>query len=320
MLHQHYRSFQHKPVTHDLDSALACLGSVSGSPFDDWSDLGLSPAFSVSQVRIHYSDSRILGLQVQYMHYSTEELKTASHCAAEQGTLALLSLAKDEFIVGMSGLIDEGISRLRLDTNRGQYVEVGSARGTAFSLVIPQCYGLRAFAGRFSTSLQAVGGQQKPIFMRQSIESVLSTNPEKGYKDVFPRVPESAGIRRIGVKVSRTAVEDLEVLYWDSTPASKLHFPGTGESDLIYDVLDFESGEALTAVSGTLDNGVITSLTLKTSLGRSRLWGQATGTVFQDEIRHGHRAVGVTTLLTDQGLAGVKLDVAYRPPRAIVSL
>lgn len=320
MLHQHYRSLQHKPVQHDLEPALACAGSASGAPFDDWSDLALSPPFSISQVTIHYSDSHILGLQVQYMHSSSEELKASMHCATEQGTSALLNLAKDEFIVRVSGLIDDGISRLRLDTNRGQFVDVGSLKGTAFSLAISQCYGLRAFTGRFSTSLQAVGGQQKPIFMRQSIENVLSANPEKGYKDVFPRVPETAGIRRIGVKIGRAAIENLEVLYWDSTPVTKLHFPGTEASDLICDALDFEQGEALVAVSGTLANGVITSLTLKTSLGRSRSWGEATGTAFSDAVRCGHRAVGVTTLLTEQGLAGVKLDVAYRPPRAIVSL
>lgn len=325
MLHQHYRSLAHRPASHDIDTKLACAGSAEGAAFDDWSDLALSPPYSISQVTIYYSDSRILGLQVQYAHSASEAPKVTTHCGPQQGTAALLSLANDEFIVGISGLIDDGISRLRLDTNRGQCVDVGSSRGTAFSLTIQQCYGLKAFTGRFSSSLQAIGGYQKPIFMRQSIENVLSPSPLKGpnvgYKDVFPRVPETAGIRRVGVKMTRAAVADLEVSYWDATPAVQLHFPGSsGQSDLICDVLDFEMGEMLTAVSGTIANGIITSLVLKTSLGRSRSWGEARGTPFLDEVRSGHRAAGIITLITDQGLAGVKLDVAYRPPRAIVSL
>lgn len=321
MLHQHYRSLRRPPASHELQVKLETVGSATGTAFDDWSDLSLSPSYSLSQVTIHYTDSLILGLSTHYTdHYTHQPSKSAVHFKETSAQSAVLSLCKDEFLVTISGLIQDGITRLRLETNTGRFLDVGSPHGSSFTLPISQCHGLSHFSGHFSTSLHSLSGAQRPIFMRQSIDSPLSLDslkgPNLGYNDVFPRVPENSGIRRICIRFTNTHIEDMEVIYWDTT---QLHHLGN-RTGSVCDVFDIDRNDELVRICGTVDQGVVTSVGVKTGKGRERNWGQKRGVEFVSEVKKGWRTAGVEVVKGERGVERVKIDTAYRPPRAIVTL
>ena len=318
MTHVPYHPHAHSPCPHPLETALAPVGETAGSSFDDNDSLSLDFFTQLSAIEVVYDKAKIYSIRTEYTALNGGKTQ-AEHKNFEGKLVARLDLGKDEFVVKVSGKTAGGIARLRVETNRGHYVEVGGMDGEAFQLQIPRAFGVKAFTGRIGDQLTAIGALIRPIFMRRSIESQNPMRREQpsalAFPDSFPRKPENAGLRRIGFTFTSSNFLSLESFYWPgdhkSTPVP---FPAVPSAAITGDVFDLALGEALTAVHGTICGGLVTSLAFETSKGRKRSWGTPKGTLFRDEVRPGHLAIGLATSMGEKGLAGVKLDVSYPLP------
>ena len=318
MWHVPYHPHAHQPVPHPLDTNLTAVGDAAGTAFDDNESLKLDYFSHLTAVEVVYDKNWVYDVRTQYQSLDGNESR-AGHMKTDATHVAKLTLGKDEFVVKVSGKHQGGITRLRLETNRGHYVDVGGHEGEDFSLQIPRPYGVKAFTGRVGDHLTAIGALIHPIFMRRSIDSQNPTRIKLPaplpFEDQFPRKPENHGLRRIGFSFDDTHFLSLELFYWpEDRKNTEVPFPAVTSQSVTGDVFDLALGESLTAVSGTLDGGIVTSLGLETSAGRKRSWGTAKGTAFRDEVRPGHLAVGLVPSLGENGLRGVKLDVSYPLP------
>lgn len=315
MTHVPYHPHAHSACPHPLDTSVAPVGDAAGAAFNDNDKLDFFTQLSV--VEVVYDKAKIYDIRTEYKALNGSQTQV-THRNTEGKWVARLELGKDEFVVRVSGKTNGGVVRLRVETNRGHYVEVGGTEGEAFQLQIPQAFGVKAFVGRVGDQLMAIGAVIRPIFMRRSIESQFPTRREQPcalpFPDSFPRNPENSGLRRIGLTFTPCHFLSLESCYWPEDRESAVPFPAVSAASTTGDVFDLGLNESLTAVHGTIWEGLVTSLGFETNKGRKRSWGTPKGTIFRDEVRPGHLAVGLATSMAEKGLAGVKLDVSYPLP------
>lgn len=315
MTHVPYHPHAHSPCPHPLNTTLAAVGEATGSSFNDNDQLDFFTQPSV--IEVVYDQVKVYDIRTEYRALDGGKTQ-ATHKGIEGKSGARLELGKDEYVVKVSGKMDGGITRLRVETNRGHYVEVGGTGGEAFQLSIPQAFGVKAFTGCVGDHLTAIGAVIQPIFMRRSIEPQYPTRREQpsalSFPDSFPRNPENSGLRRIGFTFSASHFLSLESFYWPADRKSTTPFPEVLSATTTGDVFDLGLNESLTAVYGTVWEGLVTSLGFETNTGRRRSWGTSKGATFRDQVRPGHLTVGLATSMGEKGLAGVKLDVSYPLP------
>jgi len=123
--------------------------------FDDWAFLTGKFNYKLASVHI-WSDSKyITGIQSIY-DIDGGKLSPGCHLGATTDKKVTLNLGDDEFIVRVYVRSGDWIDAIRLETNKGNFIEVGGKGGELTLFDVPQGFQFIAFAGETQKHLQSL--------------------------------------------------------------------------------------------------------------------------------------------------------------------
>jgi hypothetical protein len=148
-------------------------GGYGGTPFDNWT--ASKEATDIASVSLLMDNSVIRCILVWYRDPSTGRnttlVKSGSACrlAEEPGPLSFnccpgITLARDEYIIGIAGRYGGRIDSIRFYTNKRSPAGFGGSGGSVqFGYTAPPGQKIVAFFGRAGDNLDAVGVMYGPI-------------------------------------------------------------------------------------------------------------------------------------------------------------
>jgi len=133
--------YHDKCLTERLGNSNAtCIG------FDDWNFLQNKFNYRLSQVNIWHDKKYITGLQSIY-EMDGGKISPGSHIANPSDKKSTLILSNDEYIVRAYIRSGDWIDAIRLETNKGNFIEVGGNGGGLTLFDVPQGSQFIAFSG-----------------------------------------------------------------------------------------------------------------------------------------------------------------------------